>query len=74
MIADILILFFATLLVVGQGRVALGNLRVREAGWGKLKFAQSTSPKGFWAMAWLDILLFAALCVWLWIGARQLLS
>ena len=74
MIADLIILFFATLLTLGQGRVALRNMKLGEAGWGRLRFARSTNPKGYSAMVTLDLFLFAALCVWLVFGAKQLLQ
>ena len=74
MISKLVILFFATLLTLGQGRVALRSLKLREAGWGKFKFAQSNNPKGYSAMVTLDLFLFAALCVWLVFDAKQLLQ
>ena len=71
---DTPLLLIAAVLTVGQGRVALKSFRTGQAGWGRIKYTQSTNPSGYLAMAWFEVFLFAALCLWLAFGARQLLQ
>ena len=73
MIKQVVILILVALLTLGQGRDVLRSIRIREAGWGSFKFAQSVNPRGFLAMAALDSLFFAIFFVWLVLSVRQLL-
>jgi hypothetical protein len=63
MIAELILLVFYSVLAVGQGRQVLKCFNTGMAGWGRSKFARSTNPKGFLAMALLDVMLFGGACV-----------
>jgi hypothetical protein len=65
MIFELVLVFFVTLLTLGQGRVVLQNFRTKKAGWGQLKFIKSVSPNGYFVMFLVDLVLFVVLCIYL---------
>jgi hypothetical protein len=73
-IFSLIILAFALLLTLGQGRVVLRSMKVGKAGWGRYTYERSSDPFRYRQMVVVDLVLFAVLCVWFTLGASEILT
>ena len=74
MILSLLILSFALLLTLGQGRVVFRSMKTGRAGWDRYAYERSSDPVRYRRMVVIELLLFLALCVWFALGAFEILS
>lgn len=74
MIFSLPLVFFALLLTLGQGRVALRSMKEGRAGWGRYTYQRASDPARYKLMVVVEVLLFVGLCAWFGRGVSELLS
>jgi hypothetical protein len=72
-IFSLVILLFAFLLTVGQGRMVLRSMKAGRAGWGRYTYERSSDPVRYRRMIVVEMLLFLTLCVWFARGVSEAL-